>query len=106
MRDKRTHHFEPQRFDWVGSGGQGRSKYGAIWGNMGHYGGNFLPYFDLPTHPLPTRSNYYGKQVRFLGKKRALANPLELAQQHEQHENIVFLVSSHVGNGEIGGCAQ
>ena len=42
----------------------------------------------------------------FFGQKWALATPLELAQQHEQHENVVFLVSSHVGNGEIGGCAQ
>ena len=42
----------------------------------------------------------------FLGQKRALAAPLELAQQHEQHENVVFLVSSHDGNEEIGGCAQ
>ena len=42
----------------------------------------------------------------FLGQKRALAAPLELAQQHEQHENVVFLVSGHDGNKEIGGCAQ
>ena len=42
----------------------------------------------------------------FLGQKRALAAPLELAQQHEQHKNIVFLVSGHDGNEEIGGCAQ
>ena len=41
-----------------------------------------------------------------LGQKRALAAPLELAQQHEQHKNIVFLVSGHDGNEEIGGCAQ
>ena len=34
----------------------------------------------------------------------ALATPLELAQQHEQHENVVFLVS-HDGNEEIGRCA-
>ena len=42
----------------------------------------------------------------FLGQKRALAGPLELAQQHEQHKNVVFLVSGHNGNEEIGGCAQ
>ena len=36
-----------------------------------------------------------------LGQKRALAAPLELAQQHEQHKNIVFLVSGHYGNEEI-----
>ena len=41
-----------------------------------------------------------------LGQKRALAAPLELAQQHEQHKNIVFLVSGHDGNEEIGGCGQ
>ena len=41
-----------------------------------------------------------------LGQKRALASPLENAQQHEQQENIVFLVSRHDSNGEIGGCAQ
>ena len=41
-----------------------------------------------------------------MGQKRALAAPLELAQQHEQHENVVFLVSGHDGNKEIGGCAQ
>ena len=28
----------------------------------------------------------------FFGQKGALATPLELAQQHEQHENVVFLV--------------
>ena len=28
----------------------------------------------------------------FFGQKWALATPLELAQQHEQHENVVFLV--------------
>ena len=42
----------------------------------------------------------------FLGQKRALAAPLELAEQHEQHENVVFFVSGHDGNEEIGGCAQ
>ena len=35
--------------------GQNTEQYGAIWGN-------FLPYFDLPTHPLPTWSNYYGSK--------------------------------------------
>ena len=45
---------------------------------------------------------YNGKQKSdfcffFWGQKRALVAPLELAQQHEQHENIVFLVSSHYG---------
>ena len=54
---------------------------------------------------------YNGKQKNlifgpFVGQKRALAAPLELAQQHEQHENVVFLVSGHDGNEEIGGCAQ
>ena len=29
MRDTYTDHFEPLRFDRVGSRGQGRSKYGA-----------------------------------------------------------------------------
>ena len=42
----------------------------------------------------------------FLGQKRALAAPLELAQQHEQHENVVFLVSGHDSNEEIGGFAK
>ena len=32
--------------------------------------------------------------------------PQELAQQHEQHENVVSLVSRHGGNENIGGCAQ
>ena len=45
-------------------------------------------------------------KIRFSGQKLALAAPLELAQQHEQHKNIVFLVSGHDGNEEIGGCAQ
>ena len=36
----------------------------------------------------------------------ALATSLELAQQHEQHKNVVFLVSSHDGGKEIGGYAQ
>ena len=42
----------------------------------------------------------------FLGQKWALAAPQELAQQHERHKNVVFLVSGHDGNEEIGGCAQ
>ena len=37
MRDTCTHHFEQQRFDRVDSGGQGRSKYGAIRGNIGQF---------------------------------------------------------------------
>ena len=37
----------------------------------------------------------------FLGQKRALAAPLELAQQHEQHENVVFLVSGHDGTKKL-----
>ena len=36
----------------------------------------------------------------FLGQKWALAAPQELAQQHEQHKNVVFLVSGHDGNEE------
>ena len=36
----------------------------------------------------------------------ALATSLGLAQHHEQHKNIVFLVSSHDGGKEIGGYAQ
>ena len=36
MQDTCTDHFEPQRFDRVGSMGQGRLKYGAIWGKWGH----------------------------------------------------------------------
>ena len=42
----------------------------------------------------------------FLAQKWALAAPQELAQQHEQHKNVVFLVSGHDGNEEIGGCGQ
>ena len=42
----------------------------------------------------------------FLGQKLALAAPQELVQQHEQHKNVVFLVSGHDGNKEIGGCGQ
>ena len=42
----------------------------------------------------------------FLGQKLALAAPQELAQQHERHKNVVFLVSGHDGNEEIGGCGQ
>merc|ERR1719458_889836 len=42
----------------------------------------------------------------FLGQKWALAAPQELAQQHEQHKNIVFLVSGRDGDKEIGGCGQ
>ena len=57
MRGTCINHFEPQRFDWVGSGGQGRSKYvtlhgPSIWQNV--------PYFDLPL--LPTQSNFYGSK--------------------------------------------
>ena len=35
--------------------GQNTEQYGAICGN-------FLPYFDLPTHPLPTWSKNYGSK--------------------------------------------
>merc|ERR1739844_366805 len=42
----------------------------------------------------------------FLGQKWALAAPQELVQQHERHKNVVFLVSGHDGNKEIGGCGQ
>ena len=42
----------------------------------------------------------------FLGQKWALAAPQELVQQHERHKNVVFLVSGHDGNEEIGGCGQ
>ena len=42
----------------------------------------------------------------FLGQKWALAAPQELAQQHERHKNVVFLVSGHDGNEEIGGCGS
>ena len=33
-------------------------------------------------------------------------SPQELDQQHERHKNVVFLVSGHDGNEEIGGCGQ
>ena len=33
-----------------------------------------------------------------MGQKWALAAPQELAQQHERHKNVVFLVSGHDGN--------
>ena len=36
----------------------------------------------------------------------ALVPPQELVQQHDQHENVVFLVSRHDGNKQIGGCPQ
>merc|ERR1719341_3147521 len=42
----------------------------------------------------------------FLGQKWALAAPQELVQQYERHKNVVFLVSGHDGNEEIGGCGQ
>merc|ERR1719507_1929723 len=42
----------------------------------------------------------------FLCQKWALAAPQELAEQHEQHKDIVFLVSGHDGDEEIGGCGQ
>merc|ERR1719458_2119550 len=42
----------------------------------------------------------------FLGQKWALAAPQELAQQHERHKNVVFLVSGRDGDEEIGVCAQ
>ena len=41
-----------------------------------------------------------------MGQKWALAAPQELVQQHERHKNVVFLVSGHDGNEEIGGCGQ
>ena len=44
-------------------------------------------------------------KIQFSGQNGSL-HPQELAQQHEQHENVVFLVSGHDGNKEIGGCAQ
>ena len=42
----------------------------------------------------------------FFGQKQAVAPPQEHAQQHEEHENVVFLVSRHDGNNKIGGFAQ
>ena len=49
---------------------------------------------------------YNGKQKNlifgpFVGQKWALAAPLELVQQHEQHENVVFLVSGHDGTKKL-----
>ena len=47
-------------------------------------------------HAVPYDAmQYNGKHknqifVFFWGQKRTLAAPLELAEQHEQHENVVF----------------
>ena len=60
----------------------------------------------------PKKKGFYGCSAKnlifklFLGQKWALAAPQELAQQHERHKNVVFLVSGHDGNEEIGGCGQ
>ena len=47
-----VHHFEPQRFDRVDSGDQGRSKYGAIRGNMGQFLAIFWPSLTPTAHPV------------------------------------------------------
>merc|ERR550539_171707 len=60
----------------------------------------------------PKKKGFYGCSVKnlifglFLCQKWALAAPQELAQQHERHKNVVFLVSGHDGGKEIGGCGQ
>ena len=46
-----TQHFEPQRFDRVELGDQGRSKYGAIRVNMGQF--IVLRYWPCPTYCRP-----------------------------------------------------
>ena len=48
MRDTCTDHFEPLRFDRVGSRSQGRSKYGAMWGKWGQFWAIFCPYHTPP----------------------------------------------------------
>ena len=48
--------------------------------------------------PCNTMESIKIRFLFFLGQKQA--------QQHEQYENVVFLVSSHDGNEEIGGFAQ
>ena len=48
MRDTCTDHFEPLRFDRVGSRSQGRSKYGAMWGKWGQFWAVFCPYHTPP----------------------------------------------------------
>ena len=50
MQDTCTDHFEPQRFDRVGSRGQGRSKYDAIWGKWGQFWAIFWPYHTPPAN--------------------------------------------------------
>ena len=41
-----------------------------------------------------------------LGQKRALEPSQELAQHHDKHEIVVYLVFNHEGRKKIGGCPQ
>ena len=57
----------------------------------------------------PKNGGLYGcsvKKIRFSGQKRALVSPQEFVQQHDQHKNVVFLVSRHDGSKKNGGCPQ
>ena len=50
---------------------------------------------------------YNGKHKnQIFGPRMGSCNLPELAQQREQHKNVVFLVFSHDGDEKIGGVAQ
>ena len=52
MQDTCTHHFEPQRFDRVSSGGQGRSKYGQKLPHIAPYCSVFWPSLTPTVDPV------------------------------------------------------
>ena len=52
MQDTCTHHFEPQRFDRVSSGGQGRSKYGQKLPHIAPYCSVFWPSLTPTVNPV------------------------------------------------------
>ena len=60
----------------------------------------------------PQKWGLYGCSVKKtalranFGPKMALEPPQELVQQHDQHENVVFLVSRHDGTKKNGRCPQ
>ena len=82
---------------------KGIQSYPRIWGC----------YDPIESSPSETKKGgLYGGSVKksdfraIFGQKQAVAPPQEHAQQHEEHENVVFLVSRHDGNNKIGGFAQ
>ena len=56
--------------------------------------------------PNPTQPIWVSVKYWFSGQKRTFTPHQELAQQHEKHKHLVFLVSRRDVNKNIGGCPQ